>query len=89
MISLKHILRAWIVLKRTGQAFYQNNGYFLAMGLAFAAFVYFAHDGHWTEGSGHHRLCGGPAIARLYAVSGNRAAAAVTASPLSPRIIPG
>jgi len=41
MISLKHILRAGIVLKRTGRAFYQNNGYFLAMGLAFNLLLYF------------------------------------------------
>jgi len=41
MILPKHILRAWIGLNKTGRAFYQDNGLFLAMGLAFNLLLYF------------------------------------------------
>ena len=41
MIVRKQISLAWTVLKTTVQTFYQDNGFFLAMGLAFNLLLYF------------------------------------------------
>lgn len=41
MLLRQYIGYAWTVLKKTGQSFYQDNGYFLAMGLAFNLLLYF------------------------------------------------
>ena len=41
MILAKAISLVWIVLKKTGQTFFQDNGFFLAMGLAFNLLLYF------------------------------------------------
>jgi membrane protein len=41
MVLRQHITYAWTVLKKTGQAFYQDNGFFLAMSLAFNLLLYF------------------------------------------------
>ncbi|HXV81731.1 MAG TPA: YihY/virulence factor BrkB family protein [Candidatus Binatia bacterium] len=41
MIGRKQITLLWTVLKTTAQTFYQDNGFFLAMGLAFNLLLYF------------------------------------------------
>lgn len=41
MIGRKQITLVWTVLKTTAQTFYQDNGFFLAMGLAFNLLLYF------------------------------------------------
>jgi len=41
MILHKHITRVWAVVKLTGRSFYQDNAFFLAMGLAFNLLLYF------------------------------------------------
>jgi membrane protein len=41
MILRRPITHAWAVLKKTGQAFYRDNGFFLATGLAFNLLLYF------------------------------------------------
>jgi membrane protein len=41
MVLRQHINHVWTVLKKTGQSFFQDNGFFLAMGLAFNLLLYF------------------------------------------------
>ena len=41
MALRQHITYAWTVLKKTGETFYQDNGFFLATGLAFNLLLYF------------------------------------------------
>ena len=41
MILHKHITRVWAVVRLTGRSFYQDNAFFLAMGLAFNLLLYF------------------------------------------------
>jgi membrane protein len=41
MILHKQITRVWAVVKLTGRSFYQDNAFFLAMGLAFNLLLYF------------------------------------------------
>jgi membrane protein len=41
MILRKHITHVWAVVKMTGRAFYRDNAFFLAMGLAFNLLLYF------------------------------------------------
>jgi membrane protein len=41
MILRKHITHVWAVVKLTGRSFYQDNAFFLAMGLAFNLLLYF------------------------------------------------
>jgi membrane protein len=41
MVLRQQITQGWTVLKRTGKTFYQDNGFFLAMGLAFNLLLYF------------------------------------------------
>jgi len=41
MILRRHITHAWTVLKLTGHTFFQDNGFFLATGLAFNLLLYF------------------------------------------------
>jgi membrane protein len=41
MILRKHITRVWAVVRLTGRSFYQDNAFFLAMGLAFNLLLYF------------------------------------------------
>jgi uncharacterized BrkB/YihY/UPF0761 family membrane protein len=41
MILRRHITHAWTVLRKTGHTFFQDNGFFLATGLAFNLLLYF------------------------------------------------
>jgi membrane protein len=41
MTLYKHITQTWTVVRNTARAFYQDNGFFLAMGLAFNLLLYF------------------------------------------------
>jgi len=41
MALRQHITYTWTVLKKTGETFYQDNGFFLATGLAFNLLLYF------------------------------------------------